>query len=168
MIFKKIVTATKLIRSSKPVTISLPTDKLNKMRIKRSFMPNLIHSLDAANIHLLIKTIIKKDNIHSLYTIHDCFATTPNNMAKLEKLIKICFIQIYFTEENYLVKMHNSFLEQIQSFGADIRTCERTGSHYIKDEKGFLKIPNIPPQFISNRLRKEFIDGIIQSIYFIK
>jgi DNA-directed RNA polymerase len=166
MKFETIITSSKLIKGSKPVTISLPTDKLNKMKIQRSFMPNLIHSLDAANIHLLIKKVIKNGSIHSLYTIHDCFATTPNNMRELEKLIKICFIYIYFTQENYLEKMHNFFLEQIKSYAPD--TYKDNDSYYIKDKKGSLKIPNIPPQFISNKLRKEFINGILNSIYFIK
>lgn len=168
MKFEKTVTSSKIIKGSRPVTISLPTDKFNKIRIKRSFMPNLIHSLDAANIHLLIKRIIDKENIKSIYTIHDCFATTPNNMRKLEKLIKLCFIKIYFTEENYLEKMHNFFVEQIKSFAPDIIRRKNDDSYYIIDEKGELKIPNIPPQFTSNKLRKEFIDGILNSIYFIK
>jgi len=39
-------------------------------------MPNLINYLDAANIQLLIKKINKdKEEINSIYTIHDCFAT---------------------------------------------------------------------------------------------
>lgn len=129
-------------------------------------MPNLIHSLDAANIHLLIKRIIDNEDIISIYTIHDCFATTPNNMRKLEKLIKICFIKIYFTQENYLEKMHHFFLEQIKSFSHDI--IKIGDSYYINDAKGQVKIPNIPPSFISNKFRKEFIDGILNSIYFIK
>jgi DNA-directed RNA polymerase len=166
MKFDKILTSSKLIKSSKPVTISLPTDKINKMRIKRSFMPNLIHSLDAANIHLLIKKLIMKGNISSIYTIHDCFATTPNNMKILEMLIKSCFIKIYFTQENYLENMHKFFLAQIKSFAPDCFKIK--DSYYIKDEKGELKIPNIPPQFISNKLRQNFIDGILKSIYFIK
>lgn len=169
MKFKSILTSTKLIKSSKAygtVTISLPTDKLNKSKINRSFMPNLIHSLDAANIHLLIKRIIKYEDIKSIYTIHDCFATTPNNMTRLDRLIKICFIHIYFTQENYLVVMHRNIVEQIESFAPEFSWVGET--LHIRDEKGSFRVPNIPPQFISNKFRKQFIDGILNSIYFIK
>jgi DNA-dependent RNA polymerase len=61
-------------------------------------MPNLIHSLDASNIHLLTLKLTGQP----LYTVHDCFATTANNMSQLNKLIKEAFIQIYFTDGNYL------------------------------------------------------------------
>ena len=55
--YENIRTKTKLIPNSKPVTISLPTNNLDTVKIRRSFMPNLIHSLDASNIHLLIQKL---------------------------------------------------------------------------------------------------------------
>lgn len=51
VLYKSKLTKTRIVPNSKPVTISLPTNKLNYQKIKRSFMPNLIHSLDASNIH---------------------------------------------------------------------------------------------------------------------
>ena len=35
----------------------MPTDSINKLQTKRSFMPNFIHYLDAANVHLLLANI---------------------------------------------------------------------------------------------------------------
>ena len=83
-----------LYPNSKPVTISIPTNKFNIPKIKRSFMPNLIHSLDASNIHLLCNKLVASQNQlplrsgpnaannnilqGNIYTIHDCFATSPN------------------------------------------------------------------------------------------
>lgn len=105
----------KLIKSSKPITILLPTNNLNFKSIKTGFMPNFIHSLDASNIHLLIKQILMLNlNNLNIYTIHDCFATDYKNMAILEILIKKSFSDIYF-EHNYLNSIHNSFLGQINS-----------------------------------------------------
>jgi len=46
----------------------------------RSFIHNLINSLDASNIHLLILKFINQP----LYAIHDCFATDANNMKYLD------------------------------------------------------------------------------------
>jgi DNA-directed RNA polymerase len=67
-------------------------------------MPNLLHSLDASNIHLLCNNLSGQP----LYTIHDCFATTANNMVVIEQEVKKTFIEIYFSSGNYLVKMHNN------------------------------------------------------------
>jgi hypothetical protein len=49
-------------------------------------MPNLIHSLDACNIHLLVNELLEgnKNRILPLYTIQDCFASTPNKIFILE------------------------------------------------------------------------------------
>jgi DNA-directed RNA polymerase len=41
-------------KNSKPITISIPTNKIHKIKMIRSFMPNFIHSLDASIVHLLL------------------------------------------------------------------------------------------------------------------
>ena len=38
----------KIFKSAKPITISIPTSDFDYVSIKRRFMPNLIHSLDAS------------------------------------------------------------------------------------------------------------------------
>ena len=78
-------------------------------------MPNFIHSLDASNIHILIKNIQKylpKQNIN-LYTIHDCLASDQKNIGLIELLVKHSFIELYF-KHNYLNKIHDSFIDQIK------------------------------------------------------
>ena len=110
--FDKIRSRSKLLPYGKPVTISLPTNELNKKKIKSSLMPNLVHSLDASNIHLLIDYLKNEP----LFTIHDCFASTPNNMSKMELMVKNVFIKIYLADSNYLEKMHNNFIDQINSY----------------------------------------------------
>ena len=90
-------------------------------------MPNLIHSLDASNIHLLT---LKLDNT-PLYTIHDCFATTPNNMSfkHMEELIKLSFIEIYFKDRSYIENMDMNLHLQLNSY------IPRENIIYNKDEK---------------------------------
>ena len=56
---KKIKTS--LLKKSKPISILIPTDQIDYQNIKIGLMPNLIHSLDASNIHLLIKNLNKND-----------------------------------------------------------------------------------------------------------
>ena len=109
--FKSIKVKGKLLHTSKMTTIKLPTDNIDKLTMKRSFMPNFIHSLDASNVHLLL---IKLSKIHlPVYTIHDCFAGTPNNMLIMEKLVKEAFIDIYFKDQGYLTKLHTNFVKTI-------------------------------------------------------
>ena len=106
---------TNLLKSSKPITILIPTDTIDYSSIKTGLMPNFIHSLDASNIHMLIKLILELQiNFINLYTIHDCFATDYKNIALLEILIKKSFTDIYFNK-NYLDFIHVSFLKQIDS-----------------------------------------------------
>ena len=100
-------------------------------------MPNLIHSLDACNIHLLIKLMVEENIKLPDYTIHDCFASTPNNMKILEKMIKTTFLDIYF-EGEYLEKMHNNIIEQIKSFLGEY-LIEEEGKWYINKDNKWLK-----------------------------
>jgi DNA-directed RNA polymerase len=108
-------TKTTVIKNSKPITILIPTDNIDHEKIKSGLMPNFIHSLDATNIHLLIKNINKIQNNKNinLYTIHDCFATDYKSMALIELLVKKSFIDIYFNE-NYMELIHKSFINQIE------------------------------------------------------
>lgn len=107
---------TKLLKNVKSLTISIPTNNIDTKRQSSAFMPNLIHSLDASNIQLLVYLIINLPfemgsiNINNdipLYTIHDCFASNIENINKIETLVKSAFIDMYFNV-NYLIKLHNN------------------------------------------------------------
>ena len=119
------------------VTIQLPTTQLDFRANTRSFIPNLIHSLDAANIHLLVNdlTEIKEIKNLNLYTIHDCFATTPNNMKIINDKLKSAFIKMYF-DLNFINLMHDSFIYQINSI-TNIYT-ENIKENGILLEKNFI------------------------------
>jgi DNA-directed RNA polymerase len=94
----------------------LPTDKIDKIKMSRSFRPNFIHYLDASNVHLLILYLsaLYATVIRPLYKIHDCFGSTPNNIALLEGTVKKAFIDIYFKDEGYLLKAHNKIIKEIK------------------------------------------------------
>ncbi len=82
------------------ITLNLPTKVLDTKSIETSFMPNLVHSLDASNIYLLVDAIANDypNTTYPIYTIHDCFASLPNNMLDLEDRIKTAFIKMYRPE----------------------------------------------------------------------
>ena len=121
--FKTTEVKAKILKSSKITSIKLPTDKLDKLNTQRSFMPNFIHSLDAANVHLLLNNISELKL--PIYTVHDCFAGTANNMFTMEKLVKEAFIEIYFNEEGYLLKLHKHFTDNIKSATPSVAAAKR-------------------------------------------
>jgi DNA-directed RNA polymerase len=163
MQFKAIETKSQILKSSKPITIRLPINKkLDKNQIDTGFMPNLIHSLDASNIHLLIPKLTNE----SLYTIHDCFATDANNMKKLELFIKEAFIEIYFRDSNYLIGMHNDLVKQILDHAERYYINDKGNKIVIIDNKE-LTIPNLPDQFTSTEHNQLFIKGVLKSKFFI-
>ncbi|RKP33911.1 hypothetical protein BJ085DRAFT_20939, partial [Dimargaris cristalligena] len=137
--FKTVKTNSKLYKRGKSISISLPLNEYNFNIIKRGFMPNFIHSMDAANIHLLINLILSDKDL-SLYTIHDCFASTPNNMGKINKFVRNTFIKLYF-DKNYLNIMHNNFIEQIKCHYT-VYDNDNIKYFYIDDE--LVIIPNLP------------------------
>ena len=127
-------------------------------------MPNFIHSLDASNIHILIKKIksiysivntgssvynVLETNPINLFTIHDCFATDASSMKILELLVKLSFVEIYFTH-NYLEFIHQSFIKQIEGL-----------TELFKDDKGsYILVDNRYVKGSQGRLAQEKISKI--------
>ena len=157
---KKIKTS--LNRNAKPIGILIPTEQMDYKSIYNGLMPNLIHSLDATNIHILIKNIIKFYNLNdnpnkfiNLYSIHDCFATDYKTMKLIEILVRHSFIEIYFCKD-YLNSLNSTFLDQIGSCTniydeKVIVNGKKTNKKYIlKDsdkslnKKNILYIPDLP------------------------
>ena len=64
-------------------------NKLDKEKQIRAFMPNLIHSLDAATLALLVKEFFDNNlNVKNIYTVHDSFGMTINNVEYIIDLLK--------------------------------------------------------------------------------
>jgi len=184
----------KILKTSKIATIRLPTDSVDKLAMKRSFMPNFIHSLDAANVHILISSMSTKSL--PVFTVHDCFASTPNNMNILVTLVKTAFIDIYFTDEGYLLKIHKHFTQTIKSATesyipiglndtgeiSTVSTIENNStntdinynSNEIDDKvinthtQKVISIPTLPIGYMErNNKLNDFIKGLFKSKYFI-
>ena len=106
---KKIKTS--LIKNVNPIGITVPMEQMDYRSMNNGLMPNLIHSLDASNIHILVNNIIKYyGNVPNLnlYTIHDCFATDYKNMKIIEILVRLSFIELYFNKD-YLEILNNLY-----------------------------------------------------------
>ncbi len=158
-------------------TIVIPSDKIDKVSQESAFMPNLIHSMDASTITLLIEKL-KFFGVYNLYTVHDCFATTINNITLVNELVRESFCEIYANDE-FLINLHKFFLEYIRGNfpnsliyndkfidDNDLITTEMVlnGKFMINNNyQNFIEIPNLPKtgEF------KNFKDNIKKAIYLI-
>ena len=94
-----------------------------------------------------------KNNI-PLYTIHDCFATTPNNMYLIKKNVSLLFSEMYFNVPCLKI-VHESLLRQLLgSLDVFAYPIEYDDSKEIKDFKKVLiksnKIIKIDNDFINH------------------
>lgn len=88
----------------KNFSYTLKTNKKQQMdnaKNIRAFMPNLIHSLDASSLSLLVNNYFKyyDNEIKNIYGIHDCFATTFNNMSFIVENLKLIYISLYSSKQ---------------------------------------------------------------------
>jgi hypothetical protein len=88
---------------------------INKRKQRISFLPNFIHSLDAASLALLVHYYFteRSNTTKNIYTIHDCFAVTANNVKNLIFLLSHVYQRVY-TEKNYLREFDQKMLEFIE------------------------------------------------------
>lgn len=130
--------------TKKTFTLKIPDEtKISKYKQVRAFMPNLIHSLDAASLALLIDYYFsdKSSNIKNIYTIHDCFAVTANNVDNLLGFLKLVYYNIY-SENNYLKQLDKEILHNIKTHYGD--NCFNEDSmEIIVEDKPKLKYPSI-------------------------
>ena len=63
--------------------------------------------------------------------------------------------------------MHNHIVDQIKSYAGENYVVDN-GTKGIIIKNNYKVIPNIPEQFISNKLSNLFVDGTLNSPYFIK
>ena len=108
----------------KTFSIKVKTGKVNKRKQIRALMPNLIHSLDAASLCLILDMFYVDSKVLSnrfnFFAIHDCFAVTANNIVNLIKIIKLVYIKIY-SDDSYLKRFDEGIINSIKlHFGGEV------------------------------------------------
>lgn len=70
--------------------------KIDKRKQIAALMPNLIHSLDAASLVMLLDGYFndKKFSVKNIFSILDCFGVTANNMSYVINSLKAKNIKI--------------------------------------------------------------------------
>lgn len=163
--FKKHIVKSSLYYKSSSYTINLPTTQISLKNQKSSFMPNLIHSMDASNIYLLVDKILKANLEINIFTVHDCFATTAETMPLLNRLVRSSFIELY-SDNEYLSRMDRFYRNYIIENGYIIEENNvilENKDILCKEETIKLEIPQPP---ISENLHlDEMIDKAIYLIH---
>lgn len=110
--------------------------KLDKLSMKSSIIPNIIHSLDASHLFNTLDRCFKNDV--NIMTIHDCFGAHSNHIEMLRSNLKLAFIQMYISND-WLLQFHNHNLEAITRYGIINKE-----SNIIITDLGQFKLPVLP------------------------
>jgi Mitochondrial DNA-directed RNA polymerase len=138
------------------------TNQINYRKMQHGITPNLIHSMDAANISLLVNSIINIYNEKiNLVTIHDCFCTDANHVEMIEYQIRLSFLNLY-KNQDFIENFHNFTISYLKHIGIKITD---DNSKIILSNDETIDIPIKPNFNDNNSLNLE--DNIMNSQYFI-
>ena len=133
--------------------------KFNVNKQKIALMPNLVHSLDAASLCLVIVNYFKQNDNVNFYSIHDCFAVPCNKVNNLIGLLKSAYCIIY-SNSKYLLEFDSNFRHTIiKSYGEDaVSFNDNTGKLTIKlkNENIILKYPSINGVIVTDSTKINF------------
>lgn len=131
-------------------------DKFDKVKQANAIAPNLIHSLDASSIALLYH-FLDKHQIKDLYTIHDCFAVTANNVDVLIENLKGVYLFLY-ADSGYISKMDKHIRNTIiNTFGNDKFSPDN--KYVIISDKEKILYPSINELFHKETRIKDLGEG---------
>jgi len=109
ILFDKIAISYRLKNKYKKVSIQKPSDKIDVLKQYNSIVPNLIHSLDASTLTLLVNKIINSSDKIPFYSLHDCFASTANNMHIIKNYYQQSLTDIY-SDNKIILKIYENLL----------------------------------------------------------
>lgn len=112
-------------------------DEFDRVKQRNAIMPNLIHSLDASSIALLNEFLSKNTDRVDIYTIHDCFAVTANNIDTWIKQLKNVYLYIY-TGHEYLINLDTHIKNTIENYFGRDKFSEDYKYVYINDGEKIL------------------------------
>ena len=73
------------------------------------------------------------NDINNIYTVHDCFAVSADNVAYLIKTIKAVYMKIY--SEVYLKKVHEYIITSIKSeYGDNVFSEDGKRIEYVEND----------------------------------
>lgn len=112
------------------LAIRNPTQEVDSYRSRNASAPNLIHSFDAAAMHLTV-TAAHSRGVRSFSMIHDSYATTPGEMETLWSTIRETFASFY--ADDLIAQLESEWIARYQPDPKDIPTRPTMGDLDPKD-----------------------------------
>lgn len=123
-------------------------------------MPNVIHSLDAANIVGFINN--PKIQELDVFTIHDCFGSVAADSSLVQTAVKYEFVAIY-SDKSFISKFHSGCIDAIKTYDTTRYEISSDDSSVMdKQLNKVYKIPQIP------QLGNLDLTGVLSSMYMVK
>ena len=86
-------------------------------------------------------------------------------MEFIEHYVKDAFILIYFSNGNYLEKLHSNIIQQINSYSPILTKSDGNEFVIIKGKEYI--VPKLPKSFTNQELVDIFVNGLRKSKFFI-
>ena len=148
------------------LTISVLNKKeFNDMKQRRALMPNLVHSLDAASLAMLVDKCDDSTKSIDFFSVHDCFAVNCNNVQLIVEFLKYIYCEIY-TEKDFLLNFDKRFRALIQISYPNAFIDDYNIKLLLEEDKvENLVYPELPGFIIDNKNLEKHIKN---SAYIIK
>jgi hypothetical protein len=130
------------------IRLSVFTRQLDLVKQSRAFMPNLIHSLDALSLMMLLDQYFNNSelDVKNIYTIHDCFAMGMGHIEYIIDKLRKVYISIY-SDDRYLEVLDKCILRNIKyHYGIEnVNLDKTTNTLSITQDNRILKFiyPNV-------------------------
>ena len=136
-------------------------NEFNKLKQKTALMPNLVHSLDAASLCIVINNYFNQGGLNkNFYSIHDCFAVPCNKVSLITELLKVAYCIIY-SNNKYLIEFDSNFILTIKNFYGEKNVS-------INDNREMIVINDRGPTKFNLPSINSILDSDISSIDFSK
>jgi len=146
--------------------------KIDKDKQVSAFMPNLVHSLDAASLTLLYNSFyntIKGDTFKNVnfYSVHDCYGVTANYVNLLIQMLRSVYILIY-SGKGYIEKFDEDVINDIiKSQGEDKCIFDRENRIITINKRKKIKLPDLS-KFLNVPNKDRAYESLSKSIFLIK
>lgn len=97
------------------IAVNTPTSFINSTKQKNALMPNIIHSMDGANIVALVEKLKNDGREICVLTIHDCFGTHACDVGTVQDAVRQSFRLLYI-KKDFLEKFHSNCVESVKKF----------------------------------------------------